>query len=112
MTACAAGSVPSMPIPVGDRPFDALAAELVAAELEASPIMGSFLGLTAYDGALPDMTASAVAAREKASDAWRERFAAVPDADLTADEQVDRDLVVMVLTGRQVMNDWQGWRRN
>jgi uncharacterized protein (DUF885 family) len=101
-----------MPIPTGDRPFDRLAAELVAAQLEAAPVLGSFLGLTAYDGALTDMSAGAIAARERADDAWKERFAALPDADLTADEQVDRDLVVMVLTGRQVMRDWQGWRRN
>jgi uncharacterized protein (DUF885 family) len=101
-----------MPIPTGDRPFDRLAAELMAAELEAQPVLGSFLGLTAYDGALPDLSAAGVAARERATDAWRERFEALTDEDLTADERIDRDLVVMILTGRQVMRDWQGWRRS
>jgi uncharacterized protein (DUF885 family) len=101
-----------MPIPTGDRPFDTLAAELVAAELAAAPVLGSFLGLTAHDGALPDLSAGAIAAREKETDAWQERFAALPDDELTPDERVDRDLVTMVLTGRQVMRDWAGWRRN
>jgi len=101
-----------MPIPPGDRPFDRLAADLLADQLAAQPVLGSYLGLTEYDDTLPDMSAAAVVARERADDAWRERFAALPDHELTHDERIDRDLVGMVLRGRRLMRDWQGWRRN
>jgi uncharacterized protein (DUF885 family) len=101
-----------MPIRSGDRPFDRLAADLIADQLAGQPVLGSYLGVTEYDDALPDMSADAVAARHSADDVWQERFAALPDAELTHDERIDRDLVVMVLRGRRVMRDWQGWRRN
>jgi len=101
-----------MPIPTGDRPFDRLAAELIAEQAAGQPVLGSSLGLTDYDDRLPDMSADAIAAREQSEQRWRERLAALPDADLTHDERIDRDLVVMVLTGRDVMRDWYDWRRN
>lgn len=53
-----------------------------------------------------------MAARERATDAWRERFAALPDEGPATDERIDRDLVVMTLTARQVRRAWQGRRRN
>src|SRR5688500_8733849 len=101
-----------MPIPTSDRPFDRLASELVADQLAAEPTLGSTLGLTEYDELLPDLSAEAIAARERSEDAWLERFRALPDADLDADEQIDRDLVVMVLQGRAAKRDWADWRRS
>ncbi len=101
-----------MPIPTSDRPFDRLASELVADQLAAEPTLGSTLGLTEYDELLPDLSAESVAARERSEDAWLERFRALPDADLDADEQIDRDLVVMVLQGRAAKRDWADWRRS
>ena len=60
-----------MPIPVGDRPFDQLAAELVADQCAANPTLGSVLGLTEYDEALPDLSADGIAATASAvEDAW------------------------------------------
>ncbi|MGH3342879.1 MAG: DUF885 domain-containing protein [Carbonactinosporaceae bacterium] len=101
-----------MPIPTGPRPFDRLARDLIAAQLAARPTLGTNLGLTEYDGELPDLGASAVADVERDEDRWLDRFTALDAADLTPDEQVDRDLVVMALTGRRVMRDWADWRRN
>jgi uncharacterized protein (DUF885 family) len=101
-----------MPIPTGDRPFDRLAAELIAEQVSGQPVFGTNLGLTECDDRLPDMSADAIAARERADDRWRERFASLPDADLTDQELIDRDLVVMVLDGRRLMRDWCRWRRN
>ncbi len=101
-----------MPIPTSDRPFDRLASELVADQLAAEPTLGSTLGLTEYDELLPDLSAEAIAAHERSEDAWLERFRALPDADLDADEQIDRDLVVMVLQGRAAKRDWADWRRS
>ncbi|MEP6759909.1 MAG: DUF885 domain-containing protein [Sporichthyaceae bacterium] len=101
-----------MPIPTSDRPFDRLAGELVADQLAADPVLGSTLGLTEYDGLLPDLSEQAIAARERSEDSWLERFRALPDAELDADEQIDRDLVVMVLQGRAAQRDWADWRRS
>ncbi len=101
-----------MPIPVGDRPFDKLAAGLAADELAASPTLGSVLGLTEYDEALPDMAESSIAARCRRDDDWLERFRALGDDELDQDERIDRDLVLTVLRGRQIMRDWADWRRS
>jgi len=101
-----------MPIPAGDRPFDRLAAQLVTDQLAADPTLGSTLGLTEYDDLLPDLSAGAIADREKAEDAWLERFRALPLDELDPDEQIDRDLVTMVLQGRAAQRDWADWRRS
>jgi uncharacterized protein (DUF885 family) len=100
-----------MPVPVGDRPFDRLAAELVADELDADPVLGSTLGLTEYDERLPDLSAAAIARREQRQDRWLARLAGLAEEDLDADELLDRDLVTMVLRGRLLLRDWAGWRR-
>jgi uncharacterized protein (DUF885 family) len=101
-----------MPIPLGDRPFDRLAAELVADQCAASPTLGSVLGLTEYDEALPDMSVAGIEARDRAEDAWAGRLRTLDDAELSADERIDRDLALMVLRGRQLMRDWADWRRS
>lgn len=101
-----------MPIPTGDRPFDQLAAELIETQCAANPLLGSVLGLTEYDESLPDMSADAVAARERDDDAWITRLNALDETELSADERVDRDLALMVLRGRQIMRDWADWRRS
>ena len=101
-----------MPIRYQDRPFDALAEQLVNDQLEAEPVLGTNLGLTEYDGLLPDRSAEAIHARERAEDAWLDRFAGLDDAELSTEERVDRDLVVMVLRGRAVRRDWLDWRRS
>jgi uncharacterized protein (DUF885 family) len=101
-----------MPIPTGERPFDHLAADLVAAQCHANPILGTVLGLTEYDEALPDMSAAGIAAREQDEDDWDARLAALADDELTSDERIDRDLARMVLRGRSLMRDWADWRRS
>ncbi len=101
-----------MPIPTGERPFDALAAELVADQCADNPLLGTVLGLTEYDELLPDLSADAIAARNRAEDEWIERLQGLDDGDLTVDERIDRDLAVMVLTGRVRMRDWADWRRS
>jgi uncharacterized protein (DUF885 family) len=101
-----------MPIPTSGRPFDALAVQLAADQFEASPTLGSGLGLTEYDHDLPDMSAGTIAERERRDDDWARRLGAVAAADLTEDELLDRDLVLMVLRGREVMRSFADWRRN
>jgi uncharacterized protein (DUF885 family) len=101
-----------MPIPTGDRPFDQLAADLVADQCDANPLLGTALGLTEYDERLPDLSVDGIAARERAEDAWAQRLRDLPDGELTADERIDRDLALMVLRGRELMREWADWRRS
>ena len=103
----------AMPIPTGDRPFDPLAAELVADQCAANPILGSVLGLTEYDESLPDLSADGVAAaRARRGRLGRPAARPRPTADLSDDERIDRDLALMVLRGRALMRDWADWRRS
>lgn len=101
-----------MPIPSGERPFDVLAAELTADEFAANPVLGSALGATEYDEWLPDLSADAITARERAEDEWSRRLGALDDDALTGDERIDRDLALMVLRGRALQREWADWRRS
>jgi len=101
-----------MPIPTSERPFDKLATELAADRFEASPTLASDLGLTEYDHLLPDMSADAIRARDRRDDEWTLRLGDLPTGDLTDDEVLDRDLVLMVLRGNSLMRDWADWQRS
>ncbi|HEX7189352.1 MAG TPA: DUF885 domain-containing protein [Actinomycetes bacterium] len=101
-----------MPIPTGGRPFDVLAAELLADQFAANPVLASGLGVLDHDGELPDMSAAGIATRERSEDEWSRRLGELADADLTLEERIDRDLVLMVLRGRAVQRDWADWRRS
>jgi uncharacterized protein (DUF885 family) len=101
-----------MPIPTSDRPFDVLATQLAADQFAAAPTLASSLGLTEYDHLLPDMSRDAIAAREKRDDEWTQRLRDLAVDELSPDEVIDRDLVLMVLRGRAVMRDWADWRRS
>ena len=101
-----------MPIPTSDRPFDRLASQLARDQFESSPTLASGLGLTEYDHSLPDMSADAIAARERREDEWTLRLRDLNIDDLTDDEALDRDLVLMVLRGEAVMRGWADWKRN
>src|SRR5829696_1368287 len=92
--------------------FAALVDEFLAEEFDRSPTYASALGLTDYDTRLDDMSAETFDKADADAETWLERFSRVPDADLDADEQIDRDLAISVLKGRTIMADWKGWRRD
>jgi uncharacterized protein (DUF885 family) len=79
---------------------------------EEFPEEASALGLDGYDDRLSEHSAEAYARREASEDAWLARFESVPDAGLSADEAIDRDLIVSMLRGDQAMRDWAVWKRN
>jgi uncharacterized protein (DUF885 family) len=91
--------------------FGGLCREFLAGEYEAAPVMASGLGLTEFDARLDDLSEAAFEARRRRSALWRERFRAVPDAGLAPGERVDRDFVVSILAGREIMAEWLPWRR-
>ena len=90
----------------------ALADDLLASDLAASPVMGSALGLTEHDERLDDLSAEAFARRDADAAAFLARFDALGDDGLTPDETIDRDLARAVLRGRTILADWQAWKRD
>ena len=74
--------------------------------------MASGLGLTEFDDRLDDLSADAFRRRDAEATRWREAFAAIPDAGLDPAAQIDRDLAISVLRGREILADWEGWRRD
>jgi uncharacterized protein (DUF885 family) len=91
--------------------FAELTDEFLDAEFADSPVRASGLGLTEYDHRLDDLSEAAFERRRATDAAWLERFGAVDDAELSLDDGIDRDLVVSILRGRQILEDWEVWRR-
>ena len=93
-------------------PFEQLVNEFLDHEFQDMPVMASQLGLSDYDDRLDDLSATAMQRRTTDAQAWHDLFAAVADADLTASEQIDRDLAIAMLRGRTIVADWEGWKRD
>jgi uncharacterized protein (DUF885 family) len=91
--------------------FAALVDEFLDEEFAASPTFASALGLTEYDDKLDDLSAEAFEQRDADAERWLARFSAVPDSELDADDQIDRDLAMSVLRGRTILADWRVWQR-
>jgi len=91
----------------------ALLEGFLADEYDASPLTASSLGLTRYDGRLPDLSAGAWQRRGEREDGWLERFLALDEAEMAdPEDRADRDLVVAFLRGRAAVRGFADWRRN
>ena len=91
--------------------FADLTNEFLDAEFGESPVRASGLGLTEYDDLLDDLSEVGFERRRSADAGWLERFRAVGDAELDFDERIDRDLAISTLRGRQVVDEFEMWRR-
>lgn len=91
--------------------FAELTDQFLDAEFADSPVRASGLGLTEYDDQLDDLSQAAFERRRDADSAWLERFREVDEASLGFDERIDRDLVISILRGRQIADDFEVWRR-
>lgn len=91
--------------------FADLTEEFLREEFEESPVRASGLGLTEYDARLDDLSEAAFERRRHSDGAWLARFKGVDDGELNADDAIDRDLVVSILRGRQIVEDFEAWRR-
>ena len=91
--------------------FTSLVDTFLNEEYEDSPTLASSLGLTEYDERLDDTSAASFQRRIESDNSWHGRFASVPDAELDAQQRVDRDLLVSVLRGRQLVRPLEMWRR-
>ena len=88
-----------------------LSAEFLDAELTDSPVRASQLGLTEYDDQLDDLSEAAFERRRRTDATWLERFSDVDPSDLGLDDGIDRDLVISILDGRRIVDDFEMWRR-
>jgi len=91
--------------------FAELTNEFLDAEFADSPVRASTLGLTEFDEQLDDLSEAAFERRRGTDAAWLERFRGVDDGGIDFDETIDRDLVVSILRGRQIVDDFEVWRR-
>jgi uncharacterized protein (DUF885 family) len=92
--------------------FDRLVAALLDEECAADPPRATRLGIPGHDADLPDLSARAVAEGRRREEDWAARFAALAEPALSAEEQVDRDLIGMTLRGRAILRNWGDWQRN
>jgi len=89
--------------------FADLAMRFLKEEYEDSPVMASGLGLTAYDERLDDLSAEAFERRRARDTEWLGRFRAIPDDGLGS-VAIDRDFLIAVLRGREILHPRQVWR--
>src|SRR5262245_1339264 len=74
-------------------------------QFDTSPVRASSLGIDGYDDRLGDHSEAAYRERERRDAHWLQEFS-------TVDESIERDLVLSNLRGREVMRDWENWRRD
>src|ERR687886_27047 len=92
--------------------FAELARTFFDETLTDSPVLASQLGIDGFDDRLDDLSEHAFADRQRRSAAWLQRFEQLPaSACASLDEQLDRDLICSTLRGREILADWQIWRR-
>src|SRR5689334_820389 len=63
------------------------------------PLQATAAGLHDHDDRWPDVSAQSRFSRLAFYDEWTRRFAAFGDEELTVDERIDRDLLLMELDG-------------
>ena len=91
--------------------FARLVKDYLTERYDESPSWASMLGLTAYDERSEDLSAEAFRRREARVLEWTGRFRAVTDAELSADERIDRDVVLSSLRGRELTQPRLDWKR-
>src|SRR5919201_4990357 len=93
--------------------FGRLAGAFLDETYADAPVFASQLGLDGYDDRLDDLSEAAFADRRRRSAAWLERFSALDPANDCGsfDERIDHGLLLSVLRGRAILEDWEMWRR-
>ena len=92
--------------------FSSLVDEFLINEFETSPVTATTLGVTKYDDQLDDLSASAFHKRDSDAAAWLRRFDGAASDDLSADDEIDRQLAIATLRGRLIHAGWYGWKRD
>ena len=90
---------------------DELLTAWVREEWERQPTQASALGADGYDHRLGDFSSSAFEQRPERDRHYAGLVERLSLPELPVDERVDLVAVLAELAGRQVMDDWQLWRR-
>ncbi|WP_433353822.1 DUF885 domain-containing protein [Microtetraspora malaysiensis] len=77
-----------------------------------NPVRAALLGADGYDRTLGDFTEAAFTARERAAERWLERLSAERAPGESADDEIDRELVLSHLRGSVASARWPEWRRD
>ncbi|MGH2451714.1 MAG: DUF885 domain-containing protein [Candidatus Limnocylindria bacterium] len=88
-----------------------LADTFLKEEYEVSPVLASNLGLTAYDERLDDLSARAFEHRRERDLHWLARFRSLGDDGLEPAERIDRDFLVSILRGREILHPFTSWKK-
>jgi len=99
--------VPNIP-----TPLPTLLDEFLNWYLDRNPTVATSLGAPGRDHTFGDLSATALTARQAELSRWRSRFEAVEVDGLGVEDRVDRDLVLAMLRGEEVLADWPSWRRD
>jgi uncharacterized protein (DUF885 family) len=91
--------------------FASLVKDYLTERYEESPSWASTLGLTEYDERSEDLSAEAFRRREARVLEWTKRFRAAGDTELSADERIDREVVLASLRGRELTQPRLDWKR-
>lgn len=91
--------------------FTELVDSFLTEEFEGSPVRASALGLTEYDDRLDDLSEAAILRRNQRDTHWLEQFRSVDAGTLGPDDQIDRDLAISILRGREIVEGFEVWRR-
>lgn len=91
--------------------FASLVDSFLKEEYADSPVTASALGIPGHDEDLDDLSAAAFDRRDRSAEEWLRRFKGVADEGLTEDERIDRDFLVAVLRGREILRPQRMWRK-
>jgi uncharacterized protein (DUF885 family) len=99
-------------LPQPRTPFESAVVDFLADLFEAYPTWGTNAGYHRVDGRWPDLSEDGRFARLATLAGHRQRLAAFVDADVSADEQVDRDILVeeieKVVFGEEILRS-EAW---
>jgi len=95
----------------GATDFDGMIEAFLAEDFEDSPATATILGVDGFDDRTADLSEHAYRERARREDSWFGRFATTGNG-LAPDQLIDRDLLLSALRGRQILRDWEVWRRN
>ncbi len=91
--------------------FTQLVDDFLLDEYDTSPVLATTLGLTEYDERLDDLSANAFRQRDADAAEWLKRFE-LAKADLSADDEIDRQLAIAMLRGRLIHASFENWKRD
>lgn len=76
-----------------------------------SPVWATGLGMPGFEDQLDDLSEAGFESRRRRRDRWLGELGGLEESALAPTEQIDRELILAMLRGSQVMEDWQMWRR-